>query len=298
MDSFADSPFLVAWHSAMLVGAIICFIIGAALYLLHHARVAAISDYHQKYNYINTHEIKWYKWVFLSFGIGVGMLINLYGAGQVHEVGVWFFVRVFMGIAGATAVGYIASLILEYYYPTKLNKKLRKWRYATRLNSKTGNEMRLLSESEEDVHLEEGKQAEENIFTIDYDVWIDEQSKDVKIEKYKGHLVGQQCGNCGFYTMRVVREEISELNADSFPKEVVKHYQCSYCKSVRATAFKVSRKEAADYINERPLYKFGKNIDLVKIEIHSLVSGKLHFEFQNIEQAQKFLSEYDVERVG
>lgn len=299
MDKVADSPFLIAWHTAMIVGAVVSFTVGIIIYVVHQVRVASIRDYHQKYNYINTYEIKWYKWVFLAFGVGVGMLINMYGSGQVHDMGVWFFVRLFMSIAGATTVGYIASLVLEYYYPTKLNKKLRKWRYTPRINPKTGNKMRLLSEAEEDVHLDEGRQAEENIFTVDYDVWMDDQTREIKIEKYQGHLVGQQCGNCGFYTMRVVREEISELNADNSPKEIIKHYQCSYCKSVRATAFKVSRKEADDYVNSRPAHKkSGKNIDLIKIEVHSTVSGKMHFEFQNIEQAQKFLSEYDFDRVA
>ena len=56
----------------------------------------------------------------------------------------------------------------------------------------------LLSEDEEDVHLKEGMQAEENVFSIDYDVWIDEKSAEIKIEQYQGHLIALQCGNCGF----------------------------------------------------------------------------------------------------
>jgi hypothetical protein len=34
----------------------------------------------------------------------------------------------------------------------------------------------------------------------------------------------------------------------------------------------------------------------VKIEIHSVSGEKKHFEFQNPEQAQKFLSEFDYEK--
>lgn len=299
MDSPAESPFLDAWHQMMLFGSILAFATGVVIYFIHQIRVASIADFHGKYNYINANEIKWYKWVFYAFGVGVAMLINQYGADDLHDMGIWFFVRLFMSIAGATLVGYISSLVLEYYYPTQLNKKLKKWRFMPRVNSKTGNKMRLLSESEEDVHLDEGRQAEEDIFTIDYDVWIDDQTKEVKIEKYQGHLVGQQCGNCGFYTMRVVREEVSVRNDDDTPKEIVKHYQCSYCKSVRATAFEVSRKEAADYAQGKPAaQKSSKHIDLIKIEVHSTTNGKMHFEFQSIEQAQKFLREYDFDRVA
>ena len=44
--------------------------------------------------------------------------------------------------------------------------------------------MKLLSEDEEDVYLDEGMQAEENVFSVDYDVWIDEESGYTKIEKH------------------------------------------------------------------------------------------------------------------
>ncbi len=57
------------------------------------------------------------------------------------------------GIACATLIGYVAALILQFYYPTKLNFKLRKLRYTPRINQKNGHKMRLLSEDEEDVHL-------------------------------------------------------------------------------------------------------------------------------------------------
>lgn len=299
MELIPESPFLTMWHSAMIIVAIFFFTLGIILYLIHQLRVSSISNFHEKYDFINSKEIGWYKLVFYSFGLGVAAIINLYGAGKVNDLGVWFFVRIFISLAGATLVGYIAALVLEYWYPTKLNSKLKKWRYMPRVNPKTGNKMRVLSESEEDVHLDAGKQAEENVFSIDYDVWIDEKTNDVIIEKYQGHLTALRCGNCGFHTMRVVREEVSEMNDDGSPKEIVKHYQCSYCKSVRATAFQVSTKETLDYQNFKPAFKKSpRNIDLVKIEIHSSIAGKKYFEFQTVEQAQKFLSEYDFDKVA
>jgi hypothetical protein len=226
------------------------------------------------------------------------MLINLYGMGKLHTVEVWFFVRLFMSLAGGTLVAYVAFLVLDYYYPTVLNRKLRKWRYLPR-TSKDGNKMRLLSEDEEDVHLEEGMQAEENVFSIDYDVWIDERSGEIRIDKYPGHLQALKCNSCGFYTMRVVKEEISRHPSKDSPGELIKHFQCSYCKSVRATAYNISNKEADDY-KVAPVHSFkrNKNIDLVRVEIHSSVSGKKFFEFPNVEQAQKFLEEFDAEKVS
>lgn len=292
----ATSPFLVYWNNAVMVGAALMFIAGVVLYILHKVRLAAISDYKGKYDYLNTHEIKNYKYVFLCFGIAVALFINLYGSVELKEMGVWFFVRLFISIAGGTLIAYVSYLILDFYYPTILNRKLRKWRFMPR-ESKSGREMRLLGEEEEDVHLEEGMQAEESVFSIDYDVWVDEGSGEVKVEKYPGHLQALKCNSCGFFTMRVVREEITSQPTESSPGELIKHYQCKYCKSIRATAFKISNRAPEDYqaVALSSNFKKKKDIELVRIEIHSTTAGKKFFEFQNPAQAKKFLEEYENE---
>lgn len=291
-----QTPFIVAWHNAMILGAIFMFALGLVVYFFHHIRVSAISDYHLKYDYINRREIKNYKLVYYCFGVAVMLLINLYQMSEMKQVEFWFYMRLCMSVAGGTIIAYVAHLILEYYYPTVLDKKLKKWRYIARINPKNGNKMRLLSEEEEDVHLEEGMIAEENVFSIDYDVWIDEKTGDVLVEKYEGRLQALRCGNCGFYTMRVIKEEVTKAPSSGEAGELVKNYQCSYCKSVRATAFNISTKEANDYKKEKFKFKRNRDVDLVKIEIHSVSGDKKHFEFQNPEQAQKFLSEFDYEK--
>lgn len=296
-----QEAFLELWTSVVIIGGIIFIALGILLYLIHNLKVALIKDYKEKYDFINSHEVKWYKYTFICFGIAIAFLINLYGAenSALNTIGVWFFVRLFFGIAGGTLIAYVAKLVLDYYYPTKLNSKLKKWRYMPRVNPKTGNKMRLLSEEEEDVHLDPGKQAEESVFSIDYDVWIDEKSSDIKIEKYDGHLTALRCNNCGFFTMKVVNEEITDRFEDETPKELVKHYKCAYCKSVRATAFPISKKEQDDYKDMRQnLRRNTKNIDMVKIEIHSILSGKRFYEFQSVEQAQKFLEEFDIDKTA
>lgn len=295
MQSLESEAFLNIWHYAMIIGAIVMVAIGLLLYLIHNLKASSIKEYHHKYDYLNKNEIRNYKKVFYCFGIAVAFAINLYGMGEVTELGIWFVVRIFMSIAGGTLVAYIAYLVLEYYYPTKLDKKLKKWRYAPRINPKSGNKMRLLSEEEEDVHLDAGMIAEENVFSMDYDVWIDEKTGDVKIEKYEGRLQALQCNSCGFYTMRVIKEEVTKMPEGNEPGELVKNYQCGYCKSVRATSFKISTKEADDYKKDKFKFRRNKDIDLVKVEIHSISGERKHFEFQNVDQAQKFLAEFDSE---
>ena len=68
--------------------------------------------------------------------------------------------------------------------------------------------MKLLSEEEEDVYLDEGMQAEENAYSVDYDVWIDEKTKFTKIEKYNGRLHALKCDKCNYQTLKVSKEEI------------------------------------------------------------------------------------------
>jgi hypothetical protein len=296
-----QTPFIEGFHQTMIIGAIGFIILGFIVYAFYQVRVSMIKDFKEKHDYISVNEIAWFKRVFFCFAISVGMVINLYGMGKTNlgNVGTWFFVRLIMGIAGGTLIATVSALVLQYWYPSKLNSKLQKWRYMPRINPKNGNKMKLLTEEEEDVHLDLGMQAEENIFSIDYDVWVDEQSGDVKIEKYLGHLTGLRCNNCGFYTMKVWREEIVERHDDGTPKELLKHYQCAYCKNVRATQFHVSQREIEDYKTIKMKFQRNtKGIEAVKVEIHTSVSGKKNYEFQSLEQAQKFLEEFDMDKIA
>src|SRR6187431_450696 len=119
-----SSPFLDAWHDAVLIVSIVMFMASILAYFIYKIQVSSIADYKKKYDFINQSEIKRLKWVFYLAGAGVAMLINLYGAGKILDMGMWFFVRLFMSLAGATLVGYVGALILDFYYPTKLNSKL------------------------------------------------------------------------------------------------------------------------------------------------------------------------------
>ena len=191
--------------------------------------------------------------------------------------------------------------IFTYYYPGKIRARLDTLRYTPRINPKTGNKMKLLSEEEEDVYLDEGMQAEENVFSVDYDVWIDEASGDTHIEKYKGHLNAQECDNCGFQTLRLIKEEVAEEATEFWDGSVNQEYNCSYCGRVKrktiALTFKV-KENASDTARliSNPLAN-NKEVEAVKIEIFSNKGDTKMFNFQNVEQAQKFLEEFDFEKI-
>jgi len=296
MENLQSGSFLDIWHKVMLIGAFLMFIAAVVVFILHHVRIAAIRSPKEKFDYISRREIKNLELVFIVIAVGVAMLINRYGMDKLDEMGVWFYVRLFMSFAGGTLVGYVAFLILEYYYPTRLDKKLKKWRYMPRVNPKTGNKMRLLAEHEEDVHLDEGMRAEEDVFSVDYDVWFDQQTNDVLVEKYQGHIQALQCGSCGFFTLKVVKEEITQEPTATTPGELIKHYECSYCKSVRHTAFKISTMEGEDFKHEKHSFRSDNEVILVKLEIKSREGGSKFYEFGDLAQAQKFLVELEESR--
>ncbi len=297
MEESTNGNFLALFHDIMTIGAIAAVVVAVLIYIIHNIRVSALSDYKQKYDYIRKNEISHYKYAFIAIAVGVTFIINTYGKGSLTFDAIWFSVRVFISVAGGTLVGYIGALVLQYYYPTKLDKKLKKWRYMPRVNAETGNRMRLLREDEEDVHLDEGMRAEEDVFSVDYDVWIDEATGHTKVEKYPGHLEALQCNNCGFFTMKVIREEIIEPATETSEGELVKHYECQYCGSIRATQFHIAKEE--DYQAFKPeKLEFRKNtmVNLVKVDIHSSTGGRKSYDFQSVEQAQKFLKEFDFEK--
>ena len=195
MEEGGPSDFLVTFHKIMIYGAIAMLIVAFLIWLFHQIKVSSIKNYKAKYDFIRKNEIQNYKYAFIVVAVGVAMFINTYGKDTLTFDTVWFLVRGFISVAGGTLVGYIGSLILQYYYPTKLDRKLKKWRYTPRINPQSGNKMRLLREDEEDVHLDEGMRAEEDVFSVDYDVWIDEMTGRTQVEKYTGHLEALLCNN-------------------------------------------------------------------------------------------------------
>src|SRR5687767_2662747 len=99
-----QTPFLEGFHQTMIIGAIGFIILGILVYIFYQIRISMIKDFKEKHDYISVHEITWLKRVFLCVAFAVAMFINLYGMGKANlsDVGMWFFVRMIMGIAGGT----------------------------------------------------------------------------------------------------------------------------------------------------------------------------------------------------
>ena len=230
-----------SWNEMTQKIAFALWVVALLIVIWHIIKLAITNDAKAKYDYINRSEIKtlWVASIVLIIGS------CFYFNSNVKEVNtLWVFVRTFV----TASMGMIAALILQnllkFYYPFYIEKRLKVLRYKPRVSPKTGKAMKLLSEEEEDAYLDEGMQAEEHVFSIDYDVWKDEETGYVKIEKYSGHLHAIQCPECNYQTFKVVREEIVKVATPAEEGELLKHYLCGYCgfKAKKIVTLRVTQK--------------------------------------------------------
>ncbi len=228
--------FLALFRQILFYGTFVCIGIGILFIVYLLFKLATTSNYKAKYDFVNQHEKKLLWYSSISFIAGGACYVTSILSTEWMFVFVGLFVSIMFGLI----IGVVIFNYLEYYYPTFIEGRLNKLRYEPR-RSKAGNEMKLLSESEEDVYLDEGQQAEENIFSVDYDVWIDEDSGETQIEKYKGHLHAEKSPTCGYYTLRVVREEIIESPTEDKEGTLIKHYECSYTKYKTQKVFNIAK---------------------------------------------------------
>ena len=214
-----------------LTGVAILIVIG------YFIRLSSLGDPKKKYDYINKSEIN----ALMVASVLVIIAGAFYANSFIEELGVvMLFVRVFVTVCMGLIIGLVAQNLLKFYYPFYIEKRLKKLRYKPRVSPKTGKPMKLLSEDEEDVYLDEGMQAEENIFSIDYDVWVDEETGYTKIEKYSGHLHALQCPECNYQTFRVHKEEILKSPTATEEGELLKHFECGYCGHKARRNFKIA----------------------------------------------------------
>jgi hypothetical protein len=215
-----------SWNNLAAQIGYVCWAIALLLALGYFIRLFTKTGSKEKYDFINKFEIN-ILWIASIILVGGACF---YANSTVAEAStVIIFVRLFVTGAMGLIVALIIQNLLKFYYPFFIEKRLKVLRYKPRISPKTGKPMKLLSEEEEDAYLDEGMQAEENVFSVDYDVWKDDESGFIQIEKYAGHLHALQCPECNYQTFKVVKEEIIKQPTTEEEGELLKHYQCGYC---------------------------------------------------------------------
>lgn len=230
-----------SWNAMAKNIAYVAWAVSILIVLYHVVRLATMNDAKLKYDYINKSEIRtlWIAAIILIIGC------CFYANSNIQKLNtLWIFVLGFTTFAMGMIVALIIQNLLKFYYPFIIEKRLKALRYKPRISPKTGKAMKLLGEQEEDAYLDEGMQAEENVFSVDYDVWKDEETGYVKIERYSGHLHALQCPECNYQTFKVVREEILKVPAVGEEGQLLKHFQCGYCgyKAKKTVVLKISQK--------------------------------------------------------
>lgn len=292
--------FLASWQKWMFILSPTSALIGVLIYIFYKIKLSGKKDLKEKYDFVSKYEYNFLFSTHVAVAVGIFLLCNTYKEETVILHFVWFWIRLFISICIGVLYGYVAQLLLKFYYPGVQAKKLKLYRYTPRVNPKTGNKMKLLSEEEEDAFLDEGMQAEENVFSVDYDVWIDEETGDTHIEKYEGRLSALECDRCGFQTLKLEKEEIVKEATDHEEGELIKHYKCSYCKRIKRNTVKLSRERDASEFTVTETSRLISNpqhdelhVVAVNVEIHGSDGNKKSFQFQNLVEAQKFMKEFD-----
>ncbi|MEQ9402686.1 MAG: hypothetical protein RIM99_03790 [Cyclobacteriaceae bacterium] len=292
--------FLASWQEIVFILVFVALGIAVLNYIFFKIKFSSLKTFKEKFDMANEKQTKMLlrSHVFIAFAIF--FIANTMSYETMQLKSTWFFIRLFVGFCVGFLWGYVAQLILKFYYPGKLEKRLKKLRYTPRINPENGRKMKLLSEDEEDAYLDEGMQAEENVFSVDYDVWIDPSTGYTKIEKYKGHLSALECDRCHFQTLRLVREEITRETTETEDGELFKEYKCSYCNRIKRKtvilSHKIKEKSETARLIDDPL-AHDSRISVIKLEIHDNHGRIKEFDFQNIDQAKHFLKEFDFEKL-
>lgn len=218
--------------SSLILGALVFFAIAVLILLYHEIRVFLIKDSKEKYDYVSTHEIRYFWYAVVAFIVSAALYLNkvvtpLFSVDPPLRT----IIRIFFG-AGFIVIAYLLlSGLVRFMYPRVIERRLKKIRNKPRI-SPAGNIMRKLTEQEESVHLEKDQMDEQasNIHSVEYDVWLDEKTGFKKVEKYMASLHAEKCKECEYYTMQIHSEEIEKKPTATEEGLLIKHYRCSYCK--------------------------------------------------------------------
>ena len=65
------SSFIETWDSYLIMGSYVFFALTLLIILYHEVKVMAISELKDRYDYVNTHEIKYFRYGAISFIVGL-----------------------------------------------------------------------------------------------------------------------------------------------------------------------------------------------------------------------------------
>lgn len=127
-----------------------------------------------------------------------------------------------------------------YFY---LDKILRKLRHGERYSKVNGMKLHMLSEEEENKFLNSGQITEEEIGSVDYDVWSTEDHTDTLILRYSQFFSKyRNCPSCGFktYYKEYSRTIVAPTYTSSGKGE--RKYSCKNCSYSKVETYTIPKK--------------------------------------------------------
>jgi uncharacterized protein len=127
--------------------------------------------------------------------------------------------------------GVLGSIILGAAAGTKAKSVVKSWRSEPRKCPECEGVMAKLSEQEEDKYLKKSQQIEENIKTLDYDVWLCGSCNNKTIESFKAwqHSLYLSCPSCSSITGKKVGSKIITAATYSHSGSKQIDYKCLAC---------------------------------------------------------------------
>jgi preprotein translocase subunit SecG len=218
------------WFEITEIAGLVFLVIAILMQLTYSIRLQSQKDRSEKYKFASKNEVKSLNRstnvfaiaiFFFAFNVVAGWL----GLAQMYQ---YIFVA-FISFMISFVIGYGLWAYLKYYYPFRLEKRLKKIRFKPLKSPKSGKSLRLLNEHEEDEHMTEEMIAMEDALEADFDIWIDDESGEKIVQKYDiaEHML--VCPNCGFRTLKERSEEVILEPTETEDGKMERNYKCTYC---------------------------------------------------------------------
>src|SRR5690349_12677718 len=229
MDNITAN-FMETWNAYFVLGSYVLFGLALLIILFHEGRIMLTVNLKDRYDYVNLYEIKVFWYAIIAFIAAISLYLSAVLTPYVQvDHGLKIYVSLFF-LAGFVVITYLVlSSLVRILYPRFLENRLNRIRNRPRISA-VGNSMRKLSVQEGAIHLEEIPVEEHHeMHSVEYDVWLDDKTGEKRIEKYILLQHANRCEECGFYTMKIDKEEIVKQPTNQQAGLLLEHYHCSYC---------------------------------------------------------------------
>jgi len=130
---------------------------------------------------------------------------------------------------------------LLLFFVTK--KLMERWRETPRISQK-GKIMHKLDEKQDDKYLSSGQVSEEKVKSIDYDVWIADETGEILILAYKRWFSSySQCPKCGFKTYNLEYDKVIDEATYTSDGMGERKYSCEHCNYSNVTRYTIPKKQ-------------------------------------------------------